>query len=75
MRLEGVIHCEGPECEHHQHVGCDDGRARRARAMTDLLLSVFVGFVLVAFCWALFAVMFGLAALIGEAARAVGIPA
>jgi len=22
VKLEGVIHCEGPDCEHHQHVGC-----------------------------------------------------
>lgn len=21
MKLEGVIYCEGPGCEHHQHVG------------------------------------------------------
>ncbi len=21
MKLEGVIHCEGPECDVHQHVG------------------------------------------------------
>jgi hypothetical protein len=22
MKLEGVIHCEGPDCDHRQHVGC-----------------------------------------------------
>ena len=29
MKLEGVIHCEGPECEHHAHVGVPNMRAER----------------------------------------------
>lgn len=29
MKLEGVIHCEGPECEVHQHVGVPNMNAGR----------------------------------------------
>lgn len=29
MKLEGTIHCEGPGCEVHQHVGPDTMRAAR----------------------------------------------
>lgn len=26
MRLEGVIHCDGPDCDHHAHVSADGAR-------------------------------------------------
>ena len=29
MKLEGVIHCEGPDCETHQHVGVPNMDAGR----------------------------------------------
>ena len=29
MRLEGTIHCEGPDCELHAHVGADTMEADR----------------------------------------------
>lgn len=29
MKLEGTIHCEGPDCETHQHVGCSTMAAGR----------------------------------------------
>lgn len=29
MKLEGVIHCEGPDCEAHQHVGVPNMGAGR----------------------------------------------
>lgn len=29
MKLEGVIHCEGPECQSHQHVGIPNMQAGR----------------------------------------------
>lgn len=29
MKLEGVIHCEAADCEHHQHVGVDSMQADR----------------------------------------------
>lgn len=29
MKLEGVIHCEGPDCEVHQHVGVPNMNAGR----------------------------------------------
>lgn len=29
MKLEGVIHCEGPGCEHHSHVGIPSMQADR----------------------------------------------
>ena len=29
MKLEGTIHCEGPDCEVHQHVGPDTMEAER----------------------------------------------
>ena len=32
MKLEGVIHCEGPDCEVHQHVGAPNMNARRLPA-------------------------------------------
>ena len=32
MRLEGVIHCDGPDCECHQHVGVPSMAASRLPA-------------------------------------------
>lgn len=32
MRLEGVIHCDGPDCQHHQHVGVNTMAAKRLPA-------------------------------------------
>ena len=29
MNLEGTIHCDGPDCEIHSHVGADTMRAGR----------------------------------------------
>jgi hypothetical protein len=29
VKLEGTIHCEGPECDVHQHVGPDTMEAER----------------------------------------------
>lgn len=29
MKLEGTIHCEGPDCESHAHVGADTMEAER----------------------------------------------